>query len=62
MWGKKIIMYSRSINETHHSCEKREYAFMILREYTIISHVGGAKTLFWSLHFGVTINLIPTFW
>ena len=26
------------INETYHSCERREYAFMILREYTIISH------------------------
>ena len=25
------------ISETHHSCERREYAFMILREYTIIS-------------------------
>ena len=27
------------INETHHSCEKKEYAFIVLREYTIISHV-----------------------
>ena len=24
------------ISETHHSCEKREHAFMVLREYTII--------------------------
>ena len=22
---------------SHHSCEKKEYAFMVLREYTIIS-------------------------
>ena len=50
-WGK-IIMYSRSIinacsllshewwvpliNGTHHSCERREHAFMVLREYLII--------------------------
>ena len=27
------------INETHHSCEKREYAFIIFRKYTIISFV-----------------------
>ena len=25
------------IRKTHHSCERRKYAFMILREYTIIS-------------------------
>ena len=25
------------ISRTHHLCERREYAFMILREYTIIS-------------------------
>ena len=25
-----------SISETHHSCEKREHTFMVLREYTII--------------------------
>ena len=25
------------ISGTHHSCERKEYAFMILREYTIIS-------------------------
>ena len=25
------------ISGTHHSCERREYVFMILREYTIIS-------------------------
>ena len=25
------------ISETHHSCERREYIFMVLREYTIIS-------------------------
>ena len=25
------------ISKTHHSCERRKYAFMILREYTIIS-------------------------
>ena len=25
------------ISETHCSCERREYAFMVLREYTIIS-------------------------
>ena len=24
------------ISETHHSCERREYAFMVLRKYTII--------------------------
>jgi len=24
------------ISRTHHLCEKREYAFMVLREYTII--------------------------
>ena len=27
------------ISGTHYSCERREYAFMVLREYTIISHV-----------------------
>ena len=26
------------ISETHHSCERREYVFMVLREYTIIFH------------------------
>ena len=26
------------INGTHYSCERREYTFMVLREYTIISH------------------------
>ena len=26
------------ISRTNHSCERSEYAFMILREYTIISH------------------------
>ena len=25
------------ISGTHHSCERREYAFMVLRVYTIIS-------------------------
>ena len=25
------------ISRTHHSCERREYAFMVLQEYTIIS-------------------------
>ena len=25
------------ISRTHHSCERKEYAFIILREYTIIS-------------------------
>ena len=25
------------ISRTHHSCERREHAFMVLREYTIIS-------------------------
>ena len=25
------------ISETHHSCERREYAFMVLRKYTVIS-------------------------
>ena len=24
------------INGTHHLCERKEYAFMVLREYTII--------------------------
>ena len=24
--------------ETHYSCERREYAFMVLREYLIIFH------------------------
>ena len=27
------------INETHHSYERREYAFIVLREYTIISQL-----------------------
>ena len=26
------------ISGTHHLCERREHAFMILQEYTIISH------------------------
>ena len=26
------------ISETHHSCEMREYTFMVFRKYTIISH------------------------
>ena len=25
------------ISGTHHSCERKEHAFMVLREYTIIS-------------------------
>ena len=32
------------ISETHHSCERREYTFMVLREYTIISlHLVGKE-------------------
>lgn len=31
------------ISVTHHSYEKREYAFMVLREYTIISQLNGPK-------------------
>ena len=27
------------ISGTHHSCERREHAFMVLRKYTIISHI-----------------------
>ena len=27
------------MSETHHSCEKREHAFMVLRKYTIISPI-----------------------
>ena len=27
------------INGTHHSCEKRKHAFIVLRDYTIISLV-----------------------
>ena len=30
------------INGTHHSCERREYIFMVLREYTIISRFSGS--------------------
>ena len=26
------------ISETHHSCEMKEYTFMVFLEYTIISH------------------------
>ena len=26
------------ISGTHHLCEKREYVFIVLQEYTIISH------------------------
>ena len=38
-------MYSQSIinliSETHHSCKKGDYTFMILREYLVIFLVGG---------------------
>ena len=38
------------ISGTHHSCERREHAFMILREYTIISchitHIPLAPSIF----------------
>ena len=33
------------ISETHYSCEKSKYAFMILRKYTIITPKGGAAEL-----------------
>ena len=33
------------ISETHNLCERREYAFMVLREYTIISQVSDGETL-----------------
>ena len=32
--------YKYKFSETHHSCERREHAFMVLREYTIISPEG----------------------
>ena len=39
---------------------------MCVFDYNEIKKVGGrerkkAKTPFWSLHFGVTVNLVPTF-
>ena len=37
------IMYL--ISGTHHSCEKRKYAFMVFREYTIIFLKKGEKKL-----------------
>ena len=44
-FSREIIMYSRStinayseFSGTHHSCERREYTFMILQEYLIIFH------------------------
>ena len=33
------------ISRTHHSCERREHAFMVLQEYTIISPVKESKVL-----------------
>ena len=35
----KIVPTMNLISGTYHSCERREYAFMILREYIIISPV-----------------------
>ena len=32
------------ISRTYHLCERSEYAFIILREYTIISLVGNNNT------------------
>ena len=33
------------ISGTHHSCERREYAFIVFREYTIISPEGEGVSL-----------------
>ena len=34
------------ISGIHHSCKRREHAFMVFREYTIISQVCGSRILF----------------
>ena len=39
------------ISGTHHSCERRKYAFMVLREYTIISRNSYRVTPFLSCKF-----------
>ena len=53
-------LHHELISGTHHSCERREYVFMVLREYTIISHKKGGsyKQLF--LKFSTYIVLIIT--
>ena len=45
------------ISETHHSCERREYAFMILHEYIIISQIGDRRKNFPQLLYSASINI-----
>ena len=63
------------ISGTYHACERREYTFMVLREYTIIfcgqhsythklangdlTHHGGLKVRFF-FFFGSFLSLIDT--
>ena len=44
------------INETHYSCEKREYAFIIFRKYTIISSV--CVFVYWEILMSVLRALV----
>ena len=44
------------INETHHSCEKREYAFTIFRKYTIIFSV--CVFVYWEMLMSVLRTLV----
>ena len=44
------------INETHHSCEKRDYAFIIFRKYTIISSV--CVFVYWEILISVLRALV----
>ena len=48
------------ISVTHHSCERKEYAFMIFQEYTIISwgrDKKGEKLLIGYLRFYSNVNI-----
>ena len=44
------------INETHYSCEKREYTFIIFRKYTIISSV--CVFVYWEILMSVLRALV----
>ena len=46
------------ISEAHYSCEIREYAFMVLKEYTIISPENSVP----SSHIHGKVNLLNSWW
>ena len=50
------------ISGTHHLCEKKEYAFMVLQEYTIISLRIGVWNIFQVRETQVKERLLIDIW